>query len=146
MSDDTNNRIAVSVKQRLLNLAKQRGEDYNLVLTRYALERFLYRLSCSQYRRLMVLKGAMLFQIWSQTPHRATRDLDLWANGNITKDEITAILVAICKIAVEPDGLVFDTDGLTVRDIREDSRYGGVRAKFSAKLGSEKSPYKSTSG
>lgn len=138
MSSQSQNAMAVSVRQRLLNLAKIRGEDYNLVLTRYALERFLYRLSRSAHRQDFVLKGAMLFQIWSQTPHRATKDLDLLASGDVNPDAIKAKLLEICAINVEPDGLSFDTEKLTVMDIREDNRYGGVRAKFQAILGSAK--------
>ena len=69
--------IAASVRQKLLNPATSTGEDLGLVLTRYALERLLYRLSQSKYRDQFILKGAMLFQVRSRTPHRPTRDLDL---------------------------------------------------------------------
>lgn len=69
--------IAASVRQRLLNLAKERGENFDLVLTRYGLERLLYRLSRSRFADQFMLKGAMLFSLWSDDPHRATRDVDL---------------------------------------------------------------------
>ena len=83
MKPITTSGVAGSVRARLLTLAKERKEDYNLVLTRYALERFLYRLSLSEHRSELILKGAMLFQVWSQTPHRATRDLDFLASGDV---------------------------------------------------------------
>ena len=140
MSPETNIRTAASVRQRLLNLARTRGEVYDLILTRYAMERFLYRLSRSKYRRELILKGAMLFQIWSQTPHRATRDLDLLATGDVTKDAIAAKLSTICDEPVEEDGLIFNLAELVISDIREDDRYGGMRAKFSARLGSARIP------
>ena len=54
---------AASVRQKLLNLATSTGEDFGLVLTRYALERLLYRLSQSKYRDQFILKGPMLFRL-----------------------------------------------------------------------------------
>jgi hypothetical protein len=74
--------VAASVHQKLLNIAKREGADFGLVLTRYALERLLYRLSQSGYRNQFILKGAMLFQVWTRTPHRPTRDLDLLGKGD----------------------------------------------------------------
>jgi hypothetical protein len=59
---------AASIRARLLNQAKARGEDYNLVLTRYAIERFLYRLSLSPARDRLWLKGALLFDLWFRSP------------------------------------------------------------------------------
>jgi predicted nucleotidyltransferase component of viral defense system len=49
------------VRQRLLNLSRERGEDFNFLLTRYANERLLYRLANSPYRDQFVLKGTALF-------------------------------------------------------------------------------------
>lgn len=77
--------IAASVRQKLLNRAKQQGDDFQLLLVRYANERLLYRLSQSQYKDRFILKGATLFSVWSNTPHRATRDVDLLGRGAITE-------------------------------------------------------------
>ena len=71
------NDLAASVRARLLQTARDSGEEFQYVLTRYALERLLYRLSRSNEGKNFVLKGAMLFQLWTGTPHRPTRDLDL---------------------------------------------------------------------
>lgn len=65
MKSNPANNIAASVRQRLLNLRQVTGEDYNALLTQYAIERFLYRLSISDLRKQFVLKGAMLFRAWS---------------------------------------------------------------------------------
>jgi hypothetical protein len=67
--------VAASIRQKLLNIATRNREDFGLILTRYGLERLLYRISQSRYRDHFVLKGAMLFQIWADAPHRPTRDL-----------------------------------------------------------------------
>lgn len=133
--------IAASIRGRLLTLSRERNEDYNLVLTRYAMERFLHRLSLSPHREELILKGAMLFQIWSAAPHRSTRDLDLLATGNTKVEDLTAKLSAICNLEVdEDDGVTFDLTGLNVIEIREETRYGGIRAKFRARLNSAQIP------
>ena len=74
--------IPASVWQRLLNLSREKGEDCNLLLTRFALERPLYRLVESPFSDQFILKGAMLFSVWMKQPHRSTRDLDFLAYGN----------------------------------------------------------------
>lgn len=141
MSADETARIAASVRARLLNLSRERREDYNLILTRYVLERFLYRLSRSPHRTELVLKGAMLFQVWNPPPRRGTRDLDLLAIGQASPEEIGRKITNICTTRVdENDGLVFDLTRLSLDDIREDDRYGGVRARFHARLGSAQLP------
>jgi Nucleotidyl transferase AbiEii toxin, Type IV TA system len=67
--------IGASVRSRLLNLAREKGQPFDLLITRYALERVLYRLSLSAYRDRFALKGAMLITTWFPDPHRPTRDL-----------------------------------------------------------------------
>ena len=71
--------LAASIRARLLNLAKERGEDFSLTLNRYAIERYLYRLAQSPWRDKFLLKGALLFDLWLGEPHRPTRDADLQA-------------------------------------------------------------------
>lgn len=77
--------LAQSVHARLLAHARANHEDFNLVLNRYAIERFLYRLSLSDVEHAFVLKGAWLFDLWFHEPHRPTRDADFLAFG--TQDE-----------------------------------------------------------
>jgi hypothetical protein len=67
---------AESIRQRLRNRVRERGEDVQLALQRYAAERFLYRLGVSRHRERFVLKGAMLFTLWGSALYRSTRDLD----------------------------------------------------------------------
>jgi hypothetical protein len=68
--------VAASVRERLYPFSVRQGEDFGLVLTRYALERLLFRWSRSDHRDSLVLKGALRFQVWTGAPHRPTRDLD----------------------------------------------------------------------
>ena len=82
---DTN--TAVLVRDRLLEMARERNEDFQLILTRYGLERFLYRLSQSKYRDRFILKGAMLFTLWGDHAHRQTRDVDFLGFGDAVTPE-----------------------------------------------------------
>jgi hypothetical protein len=74
--------MAASARQRLLNLSRSSGTDFNQLLIRYAIERFLYRLGLSSHRDAFILKGAMLFAVWEGSPHRPTQDLDLLGFGD----------------------------------------------------------------
>jgi hypothetical protein len=78
--------LPASVRQRLFNLSSQSKQDFGLLLTKYALERLLYRLSVSKHRDDFVLKGALLFQLWTSDPYRPTRDLDLLGKGTGSAD------------------------------------------------------------
>ena len=127
--------VTASVRQRLLNLSRERGDDFQLVITQYALERFLYRLSVSQHKNDFVLKGAMLFGVWSDDRHRATRDLDLLGFGDPSPDRLRNVIETVCAIRTQEDGLQFDTGSLSVAHIREDKVYEGTRATFTAMLG-----------
>ena len=77
MTKDRSKNVAASVRARLLKIARENGEDFQLVPIRFALERMLFRLSKSEHANDLVLKGAILFQVWSGESHRPTRDVDL---------------------------------------------------------------------
>ena len=81
MSPERPRNPAASVRQRLLNRARERREDFNYLLTRYANERLLFRLAESTHRDQFVLKGATLLELWHDAVHRATRDVYLLGFG-----------------------------------------------------------------
>ncbi len=132
--------IPASVRQRLLNLAKTRGEEPQKVLGRYGIERFLYRLSRSDYRDKFVLKGALLFYVWEGELHRPTRDLDFLARGDPSPDGMLAALSRVCVTDVEEDGLLFLPDSIRIQPIRERNRYAGLRISLLAMLGVARIP------
>jgi predicted nucleotidyltransferase component of viral defense system len=125
--------IGASVRARLLNLARERGQPFDLLLTRYALERLLYRLSISKHRDRFVLKGALLITTWFDNPHRPTRDLDLLGFGESSADSIVAAFREICRIE-QDDGVTFDAIALRVTVIREELKYGGLRLTTTAMI------------
>ena len=116
--------VAASVRQRFFNLAKARQEDFQRILTQYALERLLYRLSQSDHANTFVLKGALLFLVWREEPHRRTRDLDLLGAGDPSPERYAAIFRELCTLDVEEDGLVFDATSIAAQHIREENNYG----------------------
>ena len=129
---------AASVRARLLNVAKTTGTDFNLVLVRFALERLLYRLSISAHADRFILKGALLFTLWYDLPHRATRDADLLGFGPSDPASMVAVFTDIASIAgneAGDDGIVFDPASVRVKVIRKDASYGGVRVTLNGQLG-----------
>lgn len=130
--------LAASVRNRLLAISRERGQQFEYTLTRYAIERFLYRLSKSQYAGNFVLKGANLFNLWLGSEHRPTRDIDLLGHTEASRDNLLRIISQICATDVEDDGLRFDTSSMTVSEIREQQDYGGYRVRLTARLGSAK--------
>ncbi len=129
--------LAASIRARLLNLAKSEGSDFNNVLVRFALERFLYRISKSAYADQFILKGALLFGIWYNMPHRATRDADLLGFGSSDLSSIECTFRNIASIEAG-DGIVFDPNSIQVSEIRESAEYAGVRVLITADLSGAK--------
>jgi hypothetical protein len=127
--------VAASVRQRLLNLSRKTGEDFQLVLTRYAVERLLYRLGVSEHSQRFILKGAMLFALWTGRMHRPTWDVDLLGFGEDSEAALAGTFRSLCEAPVPDDGLVFAADTVAVRRIREDQEYGGERVTFDVRLG-----------
>jgi len=135
MTEPTNRNVAASVRQRLLNYSRESGQEFQHVLTRYAVERLLYRISQSPLRESLILKGAMLFQVWSGQLHRPTRDLDLLGFGEPSHERFADVFRDVCRLEVEPDGLAFDAESIRIDDIREDAEYDGIRVRLRAMLG-----------
>ncbi len=127
--------LAASIHQRLLNLSKARGLDFNLLLARFAIERFLYRLSRSPYADMFVLKGAMLLQVWLADTSRPTRDLDLLGFGDVSAERLREIFAAVCEQLAAEDGCQFHADSVTVAAIHAEDEYGGQRVTLRGHLG-----------
>ena len=125
--------LAASVRARLLNVAKKQGVDFNQVLVRFALERILYRLSQSMHADQFLLKGALLFTLWYDMPHRSTRDADLLGFGPSDLESIAKTFRDIAGIEVL-DGIIFDPATVTVEEIRKDAGYAGARVLVTGEI------------
>ncbi|MEW6669317.1 MAG: nucleotidyl transferase AbiEii/AbiGii toxin family protein [Thermodesulfobacteriota bacterium] len=129
-----------SIRHRLRNIVRERGEDVQFALQRYAIERFLYRLGISGHRNRFVLKGATLFALWGGEVYRPTRDLDFTVYGSSDPTVVLSALRDICDFSGGADGLVFDADSLTAEQIRDGGEYQGLRIRFEARLGESHIP------
>ena len=125
--------LAASIRARLKQRAGAMKQDFNLTLTRYGLERLLYRLSISSHAPNYLLKGALLFSLWYDQPHRPTRDADLLGFGADDIESAVAAFRDICQVAAE-DGIAFDSASVKGAAIRKEAGYGGVRIDLQAKL------------
>lgn len=132
--------LTASINQRLLNLARQRREEFQSVLTRYALERLLYRLGASPYSDQFILKGALVFSLWQGDPHRATHDLDLLGFGPNDIERLQEVFRSLCRLPILEDGLQFIEDAVHGAPIREDQQYGGIRIRLLGMLGKARIP------
>jgi len=127
--------IAASVHQRLLNHARNEGVRFNDVFQRYALERWLYRLSKSDHSENFILKGALMLVAWDLPLTRPTRDIDMLARVQNDLDGIRQLMSEVCRVICEEDGLIFAAESVTTERIAEDALYEGVRVEFKGSLG-----------
>ena len=125
--------VGASVRARLLRVSKEKGQNFDLVLTHYAIERLLYRLAQSRHTDHFVLKGAMLLMTWFEEPFRGTRDLDLLGYGDPAPDIVLGVFREVLG-QEQPDGVVFDTGAARVSRIREENEYGGLRIRVTADI------------
>lgn len=134
MSKENITNIAASVRQKLLNLARGDCRPFNELLQYYAMERFLYRLSCSAHADLFILKGAMMLRIWHADAYRATMDIDMLGRTSNDPVAIAQQVWQIINTEVQSDGLVFLPDTISCESITEDADYKGVRVRFQGAL------------
>lgn len=131
--------MGASIRDRLLCKARAEKLDFNLLMTRYALERMLYRLSISQHREQFLLKGALLFDLWFDVPHRPTHDVDFLGFGAADIPRLEEVFRDICRIE-SPDGMVFQPDSVKGAEIRKEANYAGIRLTLMGVLDSARCP------
>jgi predicted nucleotidyltransferase component of viral defense system len=130
--------LPASVHQRLLNRARETHQRFNDLLQHFAMERFLYRLSRSEYADCFVLKGALMLTVWHAPQSRPTMDIDLLGLTNNSVEEMVTLIQAICQQEVEPDGIAFEAATVVDEQIAEEAEYEGVRLRFKGSLGNAK--------
>lgn len=137
--------LGASIRARLLNRAKAENVEFGLMLTRFALERLLYRLSVSRHRDQFLLKGALLFDLWFDEPHRPTRDADFLGFGTADTATLKAAFQEICTVQVA-DGVVFDPKTVRAVEIRKDANYAGIRVTLIGTLDGAQCPVQADIG
>lgn len=137
MNGGGKNRAAVvmSVRQRLVNISKKIGRDFDRLAQQYAIERLLLRLQQSRHSDLFVLKGAMVFVAWGVDLPRITRDLDLLSFAAPDPDLFREMFREVLDVDVGEDGLEFRKETLKASRIKEEDLYAGVRLHVFVLLG-----------
>ncbi|MFH1115479.1 MAG: nucleotidyl transferase AbiEii/AbiGii toxin family protein [Pseudomonadota bacterium] len=135
MTNQPTKDLGASIRQRLLNQARESRRPFNELLQYYAMERFPYRLSKSPYVNNFVLKGALMFNVWRGPFSRPTMDIDLLGRLGNDMESIIAALRRVCIQEVEPDGLVFEPESLVGERIIEGAFYEGIRVRLRGSLG-----------
>jgi hypothetical protein len=133
-------RLQASLRQRLLEVAHRDRVDFQAVLTRFGLERFLFRLGKSRHRTSFLLKGAFLYLAWQNDVARPTRDIDLLGDGTPDVGRLLAVIAEILGGKICDEGLDFPVDAIKGETIRESSLYDGIRIKLVARLGKTRIP------
>ena len=130
--------ISASVRQKLLNISRKDNRPFNELIQYYAMERFLYRLSQSDYADSFILKGALALQVRKVEKFRPTMDIDISQKRNDEASEIIRQIKNILSVKVEEDGLIFDSQSIHLEDIKRDTPYKGMRVLFHGTLDSAK--------
>lgn len=129
--------ISASVRQKLLNKARNDKRPFNELLQYYAMERFLYRLSVSSHASRYILKGALMLRIWDAAEIRPTMDIDMLGITSNDAQEVIGQMKDILAVECD-DGLNFDKESMKAEHITEDADYSGIRVLLIGYLGSAK--------
>ena len=130
--------IPASVRQRLLNISRKDKRPFNELIQYYAMERFLYRLSQSDYVDSFILKGALALQVRKVEKFRPTMDIDMSQKRNDEISEIIKQIKNILSVKVNEDGIIFDSQSIRLEDIKRETSYKGTRILFLGILDSAK--------
>ena len=100
-----------SIHDRLLNISRKEQLSFQMILSRYIQERFLYRVSVSEYASKFLLKGGALLYVFDLFAARPTLDIDLLGIGvKNSLPNMKNIFSEICSINEESDGVTFDVE------------------------------------
>ena len=133
--------VEASVMARLRNKMRDTGLEFQFLLTRYACERFLYRLGTSPIRDRCILKGASLLAVWMDEPYRATRDLDVLALDGADEPDVRQIVTTICGVPCPEDAMAFDPSSARVFAIRTGQEQPSQRVKLTSRLATARIPF-----
>ena len=133
--------LPASIRQRLKNISRKQSTPFQEILQRYAIERFLFRLSQSDYAGRFVLKGAQMLIVWGSPRTRPTMDIDFLGYTENDLTNLESVMRNVCDAPCpEPDGIAFAPTTVKAIRIKEDADYEGVRVTFTAHLDSARIP------
>ena len=131
---------ARQLKDLIRNLSKKKSADAQILMRNYIMERFLERISLSEYKDKFILKGGMLVAAMVGLDARATMDLDATIKGaNVSLTDVETIISNIIAIPID-DGVSFRIKRIS--EIMEEADYPGVRVSMETKFDGVITPLK----
>ena len=131
---------ARQLKDLIRNLSKKKSADAQILMRNYMMERFLERISLSEYKDKFILKGGMLVAAMVGLDARATMDLDATIKGaNVSLTDVETIISNIIAIPID-DGVSFCIKRIS--EIMEEADYPGVRVSMETKFDGVITPLK----
>lgn len=131
---------ARQLKDLIRNLSKKKSADAQILMRNYMMERFLERISLSDYRDRFILKGGMLVAAMVGLDARSTMDLDATVKGaNVSVEDVENIISSILSVPME-DGVEFQVKRIS--EIMEEAEYPGVRVSMETTFDGVRTPLK----
>ncbi len=131
---------ARQLKDLIRNLSKKKSADAQILMRNYMMERFLERISLSEYKDQFILKGGMLVAAMVGLDARATMDMDATIKGtNVSMTDVETIISRIISISID-DGVSFRIKQIS--EIMEEADYPGVRVSMETKFDGVITPLK----
>ena len=128
------------LKDLIKNLARKNSADSQILLRSYITERFLERLSDSNYKNNFIIKGGMLISAMVGIKNRSTMDLDASIKGfSLNMDELKSVVENICSVNLN-DGVTFEIKSLT--EIMDEAEYPGIRISMNGFYDGIRTPVK----
>ena len=121
-------KTAKQLKDLIRNLSKKKSADAQILMRNYMMERFLERISLSEYRDKFILKGGMLVAAMVGLDARSTMDLDATVKGvNVNVDDVADLIAGIVSVPID-DGVAFQIN--KVSEIMDEAEYSGIRVSM----------------
>ena len=133
-------KTARQLKDLIRNLSREKSADAQLLMRNYMMERFLERISLSEYRDKFILKGGMLVAAMVGLDARSTMDLDATVKGaNVNVEEIENLISAIVSVPID-DGVKFQLKSIS--EIMDEAEYPGIRVSMTTTFDGVVTPLK----
>ncbi|AFA47983.1 nucleotidyl transferase AbiEii/AbiGii toxin family protein [Acetobacterium woodii] len=128
------------LKDLIRNLSKKKAADAQMLMRHYMMERFLERISLSEYKDQFILKGGILVTAMIGLNARSTMDLDATVKGiNVNADDVEQIVASIASIPLD-DGVSFYIK--SIGEIMDEAEYPGIRVSIETKFDGVITPFK----
>ena len=133
-------KTARQLKDLIRNLSKDKSADAQILMRNYMMERFLERISLSEYRDKFILKGGMLVAAMVGLDARSTMDIDATVKGaTVGIEDVENMIASIISVPVD-DGVEFRVKRIS--EIMDEAEYPGIRVSMETEFDGVITPLK----